>query len=254
MIHLRGRDQAQDGWRQEGTRSHVLQEVLAQLPQVRLADPLVRGSRNRAVHAHGHHIAQQRRIVGGRLSHEIHDATQILVEEHAFAQAVHPAAPVDEALPTGATVEPGELLLHRTGHAIQIFQQVDARAVLVQAAPLRIQAHQRQVVLGSAATARDDAAHHLRHGQDGGTHVEAKPRLVEHVHLAAQMQVALHHGHLHARGAQLHRRGQTSQTTTHHDRSLAHVTDSVPAAAGCSTLQIDSGAGGETSRATRRAR
>ena len=69
---------------------------------------------------------------------------------------------------------PGAKRVHRRGHGVHVLDQVDPRAVVEEAAPLRVEPDQRQVLRLVAPGLGEDAAQHARHGQDGRPHVEAE--------------------------------------------------------------------------------
>ena len=86
--------------------------------------------------------------------------------------------------------EPRQLPPHR----VDVFAQVEGRAVVEEAAPLRVEADQVEVVLEPPPGLGEDAREHARHGEDGRPHVEAEAALVEHGRLAAEPGVLLEQG------------------------------------------------------------
>ena len=58
--------------------------------------------------------------------------------------------------------------------ALDVFLQVDLRAVVEEAAPLRIEPHEIEIIGEVAPGFREDALQHPRHGQDRRAHVEAE--------------------------------------------------------------------------------
>ena len=76
-------------------------------------------------------------------------------------------------------------------HGSDVFPQVERRAVLEEAAPLRIEADQIELVLEPPAGFAEDARENARHGQDRRPHVEPKSCLLEHRRFAAQPVVLL---------------------------------------------------------------
>ncbi len=83
-----------------------------------------------------------------------------------------------------------------TGHGVDVLGEVEHRAVVEERAPLRVEPHQVELLVELAAGLAENAPQHPRHGEDGGPHVEAEARLLEHRGLAAEPRVLLeeHHG------------------------------------------------------------
>ena len=161
------------------------------------------------MHAHAQHIAQQRGF-GRRLAHHVANAANILVKEDLFAQAIH-AARVGEKLEiASARLGIGKLLVEIRGKILRIVAQIKHSGVFVEATPLRIKSHQVEIVGYLAPAAANDPAHDLRHGDDGRAHVELIALLAQHIHLAAEMTVALDDDHLMAFAIATKLRGQFS--------------------------------------------
>ena len=75
--------------------------------------------------------------------------------------------------------------------AVGILREVERRAVVEEAAPLRIEPHEVEVILHARAGLGEDAAQHGRDGDDGRPHVEAEAVAGELRGLAAEPFVAL---------------------------------------------------------------
>jgi hypothetical protein len=87
-------------------------------------------------------------------------------------------------------------LVHDVGHGLHVLLQVDLRAVVEEAAPLRIEAHEFDIIREIAAGLREDALQHPRNRQDGRPHVEAEAAVVQHRRLAAEPGVLVVQCHL----------------------------------------------------------
>ena len=153
----------------------------------------MRGLGDRRVHAHAQHIAEDAGL-GGRLAHHVADAAEILVEEDLLAQAVHAPRVLEELEVALAGLHRGELSVEVAREILGIVAEIKHRAVFVEAAPLRVEAHEIEVVGHAPSAAADDAAHDLGHGDDGRPHVEGVALLGEDIHLAAEMAVLLDDG------------------------------------------------------------
>ena len=91
-----------------------------------------------------------------------------------------------EALVALAGALAGREAVHGLGHRADVLLQVDLRAVVEEAAPLRIEPHEVEIVGEVASGLREDALQHARHGEDRRPHVEAEAVFVQHRRLAAE--------------------------------------------------------------------
>ena len=90
-----------------------------------------------------------------------------------------------------AGAQPRFPALERRGHLAHIVFQIQHRAVIEEAAPLRIETNHVEVVVHVAAGFAEDAPQHRGLNQDGGAHIEAETLLLEHRSLAAQPGILL---------------------------------------------------------------
>src|SRR5690606_29736921 len=81
-------------------------------------------------------------------------------------------------------------------HLVDILDEVQDRAVIEEAAPLRIEPNQLQIVLELAVGLTEDAIEHAGNGKDGRPHVEAEPAAFQHGRLAAGPFVLVKDRHL----------------------------------------------------------
>ena len=130
------------------------------------------------------------------------------------------AAHADEVAVAGAVA--GREALDGFGHRRHVFLQVEHGAVVEEAAPLRVEPAQVEVVVHVPPGFLEDALQHGRDGQDGRPHVEAEAVLFQHRRLAAEPGVLVEQDHLVAARRQRAGRGQAAQPGADHaDRQHA---------------------------------
>jgi hypothetical protein len=106
--------------------------------------------------------------------------------------------------------------------------QVDAGPVVEEAPPLRIETHEIEIIREVSPRLREDALQNARHGEDRGTHVEAKAVLVQHRGLAADPGIFVVERHRMTAGRRDAGRRQPAESTADHgDRSCLSVQRSV---------------------------
>src|SRR5512137_603439 len=76
-------------------------------------------------------------------------------------------------------------------HGVRVLVQIENRAVLEKATPLRIEADEFEVIFQAPARLGENAPQHRRNGHNGGSGVETEARALHHGGLAAQPLVAL---------------------------------------------------------------
>ena len=115
------------------------------------------GAGDRRPHAQAQYVGKG---CGGEIAPEIHGVAQALdwlPEEEALGYLVQPLRDLEElSIAFGAVIprrEPSELLLHGS----DVFAQVERRAILEEAAPLRIEADEVELVLEPPAGFAKDA-------------------------------------------------------------------------------------------------
>ena len=97
----------------------------------------------------------------------------------------------DEIVVALAGVRAGREPIERRGHRFRVLHEIQHRAVLEEAAPLRIEPDQVEVIFHPATRLGEDAAQHGRNRDDGRPHVEAEAGAFELRGLAAEPFVAL---------------------------------------------------------------
>ena len=139
-----------------------------------------------------------------------------------------------EALVAFALVGPRGEAVHGAGHGIDVLDQVDLGLVLEEAAPLRVEPDQRQVLRLVAPGLGEDTPQDARHGQDGRPHVEpelaaigasraAGRRQPQHRGLAAEPWVLVEQRHLVPARRGGRRRRQATEAATHHHNMRNHA-------------------------------
>ena len=149
-----------------------------------LTNVLLNSRAHRGMHAHGKDIFEESRLIRRRNAHQIHHAAKILEEEDLATQAEHAATVFNKVHPAAPRSGAWKLLVHCSSHCLWLLQKINDRAVFVHAAPLRIKAHQIDVVRNSAPGALNDAAQDIGDGDDRWPHVEGESLLREHIHLS----------------------------------------------------------------------
>ena len=112
-----------------------------------------------------------------------------------------------------AGVLAGSEAVHGLSHGLDILLQVDPRAVVEEAAPLRIEPHEVEIIGEVAAGFREDALQHPRHGEDRRAHVEAEAVLVQNRRLAADPGILVVEGDLVSAGRRDTGRRQSAQSS-----------------------------------------
>ena len=183
-------------------------------------------------HAQGQHVGQR---AGAEIAAHVDGVLQVLhrlPEEEAFGDAVQPLRPRQEAAVAVAHPPAGREGVERVGHGAHVLAQVQHGAILEEAAPLRVEAHQRHRAVQVAPGFGEDAAQHAGHGQDRRPHVEAEAALLQHRRLAAEPGILLQQHHAMTARRQHHRSRQPAQAPAdHRDPSIADLPVVDPAVA-----------------------
>ena len=90
-----------------------------------------------------------------------------------------------------AAAQPRFPALERCSHLPDIVFEIQNRAIIEEAAPLRIKTNHFQVVAHGAPGLAKDTPQHRRLNQNGGAHVEAKTLFFQHSGFAAQPGIFL---------------------------------------------------------------
>jgi hypothetical protein len=94
---------------------------------------------------------------------------------------------------------------------LRVLHEVQHRAILEEAAPLRIEPHHVEVILHPAARLGEDAAQHGGNRDDGRAHVEAEAGAFELRSFAAEPLVALEQDNLVAARGECAGRGEAGK-------------------------------------------
>ena len=97
---------------------------------------------------------------------------------------------------------PGANSIERRGHRVWVLVQIENRAVVKEATPLRIEADEFEVIFQAPARLRENAPQHRWNGHNGGAGVETEARALDHGGFAAQPLVALEEDDLVAAGGE----------------------------------------------------
>ena len=185
------RDGAQHRRGAVGRRTDVLNEVIEHLGDAGVMHSPSHRSGDRRPHAQAQHIRERG---GGEVAPEIDGIAQALdrlPEEEALRHFVQTLRDLEEGrIALGDATAWCERLEFRP-HSTDIFPEVERGAVREEAAPLRIEADELELVLEPPVRFAEDACEDARHGQDRRPHVEPKTTLFEHRRFAAEPLVFL---------------------------------------------------------------
>ncbi len=190
FIGLHVRDAAEHGGRAGGRRADILREVIDHLRDARVGREFAHRARDRPPHPHREDIAEHLRIERRLPLEHVADAADRFVEKVPLRNAVQPRAVVDEFAVAPAGIRARGKGIERSCHRLGVLREIEHRAVVEEAAPLRIEPHEFEVVLEPRARLGEDAAEHRRDRDDRRPHVEAEAFLVELRGLAAEPVVA----------------------------------------------------------------
>ena len=171
-----------------------MREVIQHLREPVVLDARADRAGDRGAHAQRHHIAQGRRIEVGAHVHRVEQIFDGLPEEEPVRHVVQLRRELLEAAVAVADAAARREAVHAVRHRLDVLGEVDLRAVVEEAAPLRIEAAQVERFRHVPAGLGEDALEHARHGEDGRPHVEAEAALVQHGGLAADPAVLVEHG------------------------------------------------------------
>ncbi len=109
-----------------------------------------------------------------------------------------------------ASAQPRFPALERCGHLADIVFEVQNRAVIEEASPLRVEANHFQVVAHAAAGFAEDAPQYRGLDQNGRAHIKPKPLLLQHRGLTTQPWILFEDFDLVAARSQRTRRRKSS--------------------------------------------
>src|ERR1700760_4311497 len=126
----------------------------------------------------------ERREIHALEAQRVADTLDRSPEEEAFRHVVELAGEGEEI---AIAVDAGRrVLAERARHAGLVAGEVEDRAVLEEAAPLRVERSEVEVILHALTGFLEDAGEHPRHGQDRRAHVEAEATILPLRRLAAE--------------------------------------------------------------------
>ena len=194
LFHLHGADRGQNRRRCVRAGAYILHHVVQHLRRVGVGDELADGSGHGLTHAHLQHIAQHLDVEDAAHIERVLDRTNGLPEEELIADGMQLTRQRHQLLVSAAHA--GKACLQAGGHRRLIIQQINRRAIVEEAAPLRVQPHHVDVVVQVLACLRKDLAQHRRLNQDRRPHIEPEALFAQLRCLTAQPGVLLKDLHL----------------------------------------------------------
>ena len=214
LVGLHVRDAAEHGRRTVRRRADVLREVIHHLRHARIRRERAHRSRDAAPHAHGKHVAEHLGIEGGFEIEHVAQATNGLVEEETLRDVVQPLAELEEVEVTLAGIFAGRKTLEFSAHLFRLLLQVQHRAILKEAAPLRVEPDHVEVILHATTGLGEDAAQHRRNRHNGRAHVEAEAVALELRSLATEPFVSFEEDDLVAASGERAGGGESAESAT----------------------------------------
>jgi hypothetical protein len=196
LAHLHVRNRAQHRRGPVGRRTDVLDEVIEHLCDTGVMHPASDRAGDRRSHTQVQYVGKRG---SGKIALEIDGVAQAvdrLPEVEAFGHLVQPLGDLEESSVSIGDAVARRERLELPPHAARIFLEVERRAVLEEAAPLRIKADEIELFLEPPVRFAEDAGEHPWHGQDRRSHVETETTFFEHGRFAAEPPVLLEQNHL----------------------------------------------------------
>jgi len=214
FVKLHVGDATQHCGRLRRVRAHVLGEMVQHLGHPRLGHMVP----HRAGHAppgpQVAEVAEQARLTEPGDLQRVAQTANGLVEEEPLREVVEACGIAHEGFIAGggARTEPLELVRHGG----RVRPEVEPRAVLEEAAPLRVEPDQVERFGQRSVGLGEDAMIDRRDGQNGRPEVEPEPPFRPHRGLAAKPPIGLEDRHSVAAGGEGARRGQAAESSPNH--------------------------------------
>ena len=216
IVGLHARDAAQDRRRAVGRRADILHEVVEHLRHALVLHLAADRAGDGGAHAQARKILQPLQG-GGRLHVDrVHDAVEGLPEEHPLGNIVEGRGHLLEFAVALAIGRAGGEGLDILRHAADRLLQIETAAVVEEAAPLRVEAPEVELLRHVLPGLSVDALQHARQCQDRWPHVEAEALLLQQRRLAAHPVVGLEKDHLVPAAGQSRSRSQAAEAASDH--------------------------------------